>query len=479
MRIVALEDGADFVGWRRVARQLLAERIPPEAVSWVVSGEASLFVHADVDTPASTVDVATSKVPAAFLPLAQSLICHADPQRYGLAYRLLWRLTHGERTLLQLVTDADVVRARQAEKNVRRDAHKMKAFVRFREVKGEGGEVVYVAWFEPEHYIVERVAPFFVRRFTGMHWSILTPYRSAHWDGETLHYGPGATKADAPSEDVLEDYWRTYYASIFNPARLKVQAMKSEMPVKYWKNLPEAALISELIRNARPRTLAMVEAEATTPKKRFSAPIPLAEPAVSSGHAELKKQARECRACPLWQPATQTVFGEGPARATLMIVGDQPGDEEDLGGRPFIGPVGKLLNAALAEVGINRAAVYVTHAVKHFKFEQRGRLRLQMPHDDTEQRACHAWLEAEMSHVRPCVVLCLGAAAAKAVIAPDFVLSKARGRWFDASDGRRVLATVRPYDLLRLREPAKRESQYRIFIDDLRLVADALDEMSQ
>lgn len=279
MKTIALKDGADFDGWRSAARMLLMAEVPPEQVTWLVSGEASLLLEADAPLPAPTPKPA-ARIPAELLGLIESLICHSDPQRYGLAYRLLWRVTHGERNLLQLITDPDVVRARNAEKSVRRDSHKMKAFVRFREVLvdesrpagSSADQVIYVAWFEPAHYIVERIAPFFVRRFTGMRWSILTPYRSAHWDGSTLSFGHGAGKRDAPTEDVFETYWRTYFASIFNPARLKVQAMKSEMPMKYWKNLPEAQLIPQLIEQARPRMAAMIEALPTEPNRKIPAP---------------------------------------------------------------------------------------------------------------------------------------------------------------------------------------------------------------
>ena len=271
MKTIALQDGADFDGWRSAARSLLLAEVPPEQLTWLVSGEASLLLDQH-EPPAAVSTRPAPRIPAEFLGLMESLICHSDLQRYGLAYRLLWRLTHGERNLLQLITDADVLRARNAEKSVRRDSHKMKAFVRFREVLADDGEPVFIAWFEPAHYIVERIAPFFVRRFTGMRWSILTPYRSAHWDGSTLRYGKGATKADAPSEDMFETYWRTYFASIFNPARLKVQAMKSEMPMKYWKNLPEAGLIPQLIHEARPRMAAMIEAAPTAPNQKIPAP---------------------------------------------------------------------------------------------------------------------------------------------------------------------------------------------------------------
>jgi len=473
LRTIALQDGADFEGWRRAARQLLREGVPPSEVTWLVSGEASLLPDRDATSP-SAGSAPTPRIPAEFMGLLESLICHSDPQRYGLAYRLLWRLVQGERQLLQLITDPDMTRARAAAKNVQRDSHKMKAFVRFREVAAEDGALVYVAWFEPSHYIVERVAPFFVRRFTGMRWSILTPYRSAHWDGRALHYGPGASKADAPTEDVLEDYWRTYFASIFNPARLKEQAMLSEMPVKYWKNLPEARLIPQLIREARPRTLAMVEAEATVPKKRIAAPAAELVRALPQGSlAELRAEARGCRACPLWEPATQTVFGEGPADARLMLVGEQPGDQEDLAGKPFVGPAGRLLDQALAQAELDRTALYVTNAVKHFKFTARNIFRQHLGANKDEQRACRPWLLAEIARVQPRVIVCLGATAASNLIAPDFQLLAQRGQWQQWPDGTRLMATLHPSYLLRLKDPAEKGRAYALLVTDLAAAASA------
>jgi DNA polymerase len=196
-------------------------------------------------------------VPRRFAELADSIICHRHPARFSLLYRLLWRLTRGERRLLAILTDPDVMRAEAMARSVHRDLHKMKAFVRFRSTQEEGAEY-FIAWFEPQHFIVERVGPFFAQRFAGMLWSILTPDRSAHWDGERLSFGPGTNKSEVPSEDALADVWRRYYASIFNPARLKLKAMKGQMPVRYWKNLPEARLIAPLAAGASRRAQAML-----------------------------------------------------------------------------------------------------------------------------------------------------------------------------------------------------------------------------
>ncbi len=481
MRVVEMQDRVDFDEWRRHARRLLADRLPPERVTWTVAGDASLFGANDArrdadertgpDAPAAAINV-----PNSFPPLAEAVLAHLDPQRYGLLYRLLWRLTHGERELIHLITDDDMVRAIACQKAVRRDSHKMKAFVRFRKrpAQTDGGAPVYLSWFEPDHYIVERVAPFFVRRFAGMHWSILTPYRSAHWNGDALCFGAGATRADAAGEDALEDLWRTYYSNIFNPARLKIAAMKSEMPVKYWRNLPEAQVIQELIRDARPRMQEMVTAKPTTPRKRIATPT-LADAIAAApvgSLAELRAQARDCRNCDLWKPATQTVFGEGSEQARIVVIGEQPGDHEDLAGRPFVGPAGKLFDRALAEAGIDRSQLYITNTVKHFKFEPRGKWRLHKRADASEQAACRPWLAAELARIKPEAIVCMGGMAASNLFGAKFKLLAERGQWRTLDDGARAFATVHPSYLLRLPDEAVRADAYRSFVEDLRLLSD-------
>lgn len=478
MRRVAWTPGEGFEAWRESARELLAAQVPPADVTWVIGDQDSLLAASD-EAPPSVPTESTARIPREFPELADALLAHADPQSPALAYRILWRLTHGEPRLLDLVTDTDIARAQACRKSVGRDQHKMKAFVRFREITGEDGASIFIAWFEPAHFIVERVAPFFVRRFTGMRWVILTPYRSAYWNGEMLAFGPGATRGDAPSEDALEDLWRTYYASIFNPARLKIQAMRSEMPVKYWKNLPEARLIPGLIREAAARSEAMVQNQPTIPHGRIPAPspAPLAVPIPGSLN-ELRAQARDCRRCSLWEPATQTVFGEGPEGARVMLVGEQPGDQEDLAGKPFIGPAGKLLDQALAQAGLDRAALYITNTVKHFKFEPRGKIRMHKRADPDEQQACRPWLDAEIAQLRPELIVCLGAVAATGLLGRGFKLIEERGQWFARPEGTQVMATFHPAYLLRLPDAAAREQGFSELVSDLRQVAGALAKPS-
>ena len=523
MRTVRLKDAIDFDGWRTAARALAAEGAPPEAVVWQVEGEAEgLFSQpstsggaADPSTQSSEGDVRTGgergrgvgassptiygrsdggaaatsafTVPRAFIDLAQYVICHSDPERFALLYRLLWRL-RSEKGLLEVAVDPDVARAEAMSKSVRRDIHKMRAYVRFREIEDDAG-ALHVAWFEPEHHIVEINAPFFVRRFAGMRWAILTPERSARWDGLELAFGPGASKADAPAEDAMEAVWRSYYSSIFNPARLKVKAMQGHMPQKYWRNLPEAELIAPLIKEAARRESAMIKEGPSDPAPRRMRAAPefaaeanrYGDPVPSSGHNgldALRAQALGCRACPLWEPATQTVFGEGPASARVVFVGEQPGDQEDLAGRPFVGPAGKMLDRALAEAGVDRGQVYVTNAVKHFKFEPRGKFRLHQKPTGAEVQVCNRWLQNEIEIIEPELVVALGATAAQALFGRAVTIGKVRGVLQPlpgaSNDNQQVLVTVHPSFLLRLPDEARRAEEYARFVDDLRLVVPRL-----
>lgn len=262
-----VDPGWSLESWRALARQAWEAQLAPEQVNWEQPQQGSLL-------PATAVSQATPlrsglSVPATFMELAGRVICHRDPGRHALLYRLLWRIGQGERGLLQRALDADVHRLRGLEKSVGRDLHKMKAFVRFRPVPGQDN--TYAAWFEPEHFIVDRVAPFFLRRFAGMRWSIHTPYRSVVWDGQALWWGDGGDREAVPAEDAGEKLWQAYYANTFNPARLNTRMMRQEMPQKYWHLLPETHLLPELVRTAGSRVQAMAERQAQAPRRKIPA----------------------------------------------------------------------------------------------------------------------------------------------------------------------------------------------------------------
>jgi DNA polymerase len=343
-------------------------------------------------------------------------------------------------------------------KAVRRDIHKMHAFVRFREVEdGEGPR--FVAWFEPEHHIVRANGGFFVRRFANMAWSILTPALSLHWDRETLSEGPGASRSDAPEGDPIESVWKTYYASIFNPARLKRGAMLKEMPKKYWKNMPETALVAQLMAGAQAREAKMVDEG----RGRIGGNLKAAWEAV-------RDEAMGCTRCHLYKCATQTVFGEGPLDATMVFVGEQPGDQEDLAGRPFVGPAGQLFDRALGEAGVDRKAAYVTNAVKHFKFEQRGKRRIHSKPDSGEIEACRWWIEQERLLIRPPLTVALGATAARSIFGKAVTITAMRGRAHALPEGGEAWVTVHPSFLLRVRDD--KEAEYARFVADLRVIGE-------
>ena len=330
---ITLASATDLAGFRRAARSLLAQRVPPAEVMWHValhgSGQVQdLFAgsfevqnsptvdvrasvtapapntlvenavvdagaHAVIDTSAQVpidanarplVDVPARNtqaapaisVPPEFLALCENVILHSDPNRFGLLYRLLWRMVR-EPGLRHDPLDADRLKAAHMAQVVRRDMHKMKAFVRFRTVQDDAfrthpeGGPLHVAWFEPDHHIVEAVAPFFARRFTQMRWAVLTPERCMAWNGGSVVFSPGALKSNAPPPDAGEALWLTYYQNIFNPARLKLKAMHKEMPRRYWCNLPEAQFISTLSADASKREAAMINQFPSTPKRRIPA----------------------------------------------------------------------------------------------------------------------------------------------------------------------------------------------------------------
>lgn len=473
MRVAALANETDFDGWRKAARRFRSGGVRPEEARFVVgAGDGGLFDEVQPETG----EGAQFPVPRAFVDLAENVILHRSADRFDLLYRLLWRLER-EPDLMKVVSDRDVADAFERAKNVSRASHKMKAFVRFRLAEDEAGEA-WIAWFEPAHRVVEKTAPFFARRFSTMRWSILTPDGSAHWDTHALIMGPPATRDMAPAEDEVEEFWKTYYASTFNPARLKTKTMQGEMPKRYWANLPEAALIPELVAQAAVRTETMVAAPAPQPNLRLAKTLSrmnrdhaFEEGFVPSSLEELGHAVQACRRCPLWRDATQGVCGQGPKRAKLMIVGEQPGDQEDLAGKPFVGPAGQVLDAALVEAGIDRDDVFVTNAVKHFKHEPRGKRRLHKTPVASEVSACRWWLDAERSLVKPKVIVTLGGTAALGVLGRKVAVTQERGQPIPLSDATALL-TVHPSYLLRIPDREAAAMERERFLADLKKVRD-------
>ncbi|MEO0593690.1 MAG: UdgX family uracil-DNA binding protein [Myxococcota bacterium] len=477
--------GIDFAEWRAQVRALLEQQVPPRNVLFVddCAPQRSLFevgcppVRASRSRrPRSVPRSGPLSIPRRYLEVARRVIHHRNSERFALLYRIAWRITQGDRGLLGRASDTDIMRLRALDAEVRRDMHKMKAFVRFRRVSGkarrckagsnsldkEEHENEYVAWYRSDHRVVPLVADFFADRFRGMRWMILTPDASVRWDGRDLSYGPGAERDEArrctPQGDELEELWRSYYRSIFNPARLKLRAMQAEMPRKFWSTLPEAEIIDGLIREAPLRVQKMLKSKSVTAKVYVPS---------GAGIEQLRTAVTLCEACPLCSRAGGAVFGEGPRNAVLMLVGEQPGDVEDQQGRPFVGPAGAELDRALAAAGIDRNHVYITNAVKAFKYELKGERRLHKRANASEVEKCKPWLGAEIEALRPRVVVALGATAGLALAGRTVSVSRDGGRlrlgW--SAEG---WLTYHPAALLRAPNPRTQDERFQHLVKTLR-----------
>lgn len=455
--------------WRDAARDLIAAGIPPEGVTWADRpGQEGLFD--DATRPAPATGQPGPRVPRAFVDLARTVVWHSDADRFDRLYAMLWRLRDAP-GLMQDRADPALAHLRRMEKAVHRCQHKMKAFVRFREIGDPtAARRSFAAWFEPTHHTVEPTAGFFTGRFADMDWHILTPDVSAIFEGGKLRFELDRAAPDLP-EDASEELWITYFRNIFNPARLKVQAMQSEMPRKYWRNLPEAAAIPDMIAQAPARARAMAEAAPSLPPAR-TARVQQAAARDAALHwigprDDFGVALAGCTRCPLHARATQAVAGEGPDDARLMIVGEQPGDAEDLSGRPFVGPAGRMFDAVAQEAGLVREDIYVTNAVKHFKYVARGRKRIHQRPDAGEVQHCRWWLNAEIAQRRPELIVAMGATAALSLTGQGDRIMARRGRIETGLHGGPVLLTLHPAHILRSPDPRERDRLRGVFRADL------------
>lgn len=455
--VVALSECADLKGFRQGLRKAIAASIAPENIVWQVGSEASLF-GGDAVSAAPPVGI-----PRAAAALIDLVVCHRDPERYALLYTLVWRMTRGERALLEMHSDPLVHRLSRMAKAIRRDLHKMHAFLRFRRV-GEEADERFIAWFEPDHYILEATADFFVKRYPSMRWSILTPDGSLHWDKVCLTVGPPGDPRDAPAVGEIEGAWDVYFQNTFNPARLNIAQMHKEMPRKYWRNMPETKLIPGMLQMAASRVEDMIAAEPQPAIKRDPQKA-LAKMLDTEIKSLTALNAIIATAEPFVKGGRRAVLGEGPSSPAIAFVGEQPGDQEDLQGRPFVGPAGQLLDKALEKAGIDRRTCYVTNAVKHFKFEERGKRRIHQKPTTSEVKHYRWWLMKELELVRPKFVVALGGTAALALAGKAIAITRARGVYdFGEQEG---FITVHPSHLLRLPDEDSRAHAYDLFVRDL------------
>jgi DNA polymerase len=454
--------------WRDAARQLLLQGVTPGEVVWTTGDDPQPLLFEAMPAAPLPRQSRALIIPRAFFALAERVSRHSSERRWDLLYRAAWRMTNGDRNLLEVDTDDTTAELNAMRRSVEKDIYRMRQFVRFRKVETSEG-LNYVAWYEPEHHTLDANGRFFVDRFGSMRWTILTPASSLIWDLEKLGHGPGVPRSGAPFEDELEDLWRLYYATIFNPARLKLNAMRAQLPVGHWKNLPESRVIPELVRTSRGCVDRMI-ANQPLSASEF---IPRGASLTVLGEA-----VKRCRACELCRRATQPVWGEGNPAARIALVGEQPGDEEDLCGRPFVGPAGKVLDDALEAAGLIRSQLYLTNSVKAFRFEERGKRRIHQTPRNRDIAVCRPWLQAEMDLVRPEVIVCLGASAAQSVLGRKISIRSERGHLIARPFGG-VVITYHPSAVLRAPEEAAQHELFKALVEDLSFVRHSVAKPAQ
>ena len=452
-------DANDVPAALRALSSAIACGAGPDDVVWrdgtgqqddlLCDGEAGLSA-----LPAEAVALrALRSLPAGAMALADTVAMHADADRFRRLHEWALDLKADPRRWRDALDPRRLALERMA-REVRREIHKMHAFVRFRQID-EDGDTRYAAWFEPVHHIVRAAAPFFAKRFAAMQWAILTPRLCVHWNREGLVFSPGVDRSLAPPADAGEALWLDYYRSIFNPSRLKTAAMLREMPRRYWHNLPETQAITELIQTAPQRSARMVE-QASESQRRLPTVLPRAAvraPRTAQEQLDdVGRRAHHCSDCPVACGATQVVWGEGRVGARLMVVGEQPGDQEDLAGKPFVGPAGTLLRRAMAELDWPEEDLYLTNAVKHFHFLARGKRRIHKTPGQRAVEACEQWLEAEIRLVAPQAILALGATAASSVLGGQVGVAQSLGQWQMRADGLPVWVVHHPAAVLRRAE---------------------------
>lgn len=459
-----------FGEWRAAARELIALGVAPVHIAWQSQpGEGDLFSSTPDATDTSAPPL---RLPRSLVELLESAACFNVADRWAFLYQVLWRWQQGQHDVIS-PADADGARLHGMAKAVRREEHDMHAYVRFREREEAQGAPRFVAWFEPVHDVLPQVARHFARRMGPISWMIATPTATMLWDGTTLHAGPALMRGPADIDDAGEALWLTYYRSIFNPARLNADLLRSHIPSRFWKNLPEGAIVPAMVSSAANGERRTGQT-ATVGQRSGATMIP-----ISAERAQPVREASttldQCRRCELWKSATQAVPGAGPAQAPIMLVGEQPGDQEDLAGLPFVGPAGAVLERAMLEAGVARDSIYLTNAVKHFKWEPRGKRRLHKTPAQREIAACHDWLEQELHNVQPQVIVALGSTALKSILQDGAATMTPLIGTPVQHDGRWVVTVYHPSYVLRAPDEESKRQAYRVIVEGLSLALTLLD----
>ncbi len=454
----------DFESWRNEARLLLSEKIHFEEIIWQPGHHevVSLFDQMPGD---QTTKKSKFSIPREFMEDAQWVAAFRDDSTWSQLYKLAYRLVYEDKNLMQIKLDQDVLNFDRRKKLVTRDLHKMKAFVRFREVK-KNDKSIYVAWHRPDHHVLKFSASFFTDRFNGMNWIIFTEEESMSWIDNQLEFGPGLSQKEAEVFDATEELWKTYYGSIFNPARIKIQAMKNELPVRHWKTLPEASLIDQLIAEAPARLEEFYLSQRPSAAKLI--------PENPGSLNEIKNQLSNCKACTICEKATAPVFGSGNIHARIVFVGEQPGNEEDMQGIPFVGPAGLVFNQALKKSGLRREEIYVTNAVKAFKWKNMEGFRQHRSPVAEEISACRPWVKAELDFIKPEILVCLGGSAAQSIFGKLMQVTESRGKIFKTNFSDHTIVMNHPSAILRTKDEIIRAKLLSEFEKEIEFVAKLL-----
>jgi DNA polymerase len=436
MPTAALAHETDWTGWRRATRAFVASGVPPFELKWTVGGLADAVPDAE----------GSFTLPRSLVALAAQAFQVCEVERFALLYTLVWRSRHDELTLSD-TNDPDLRIARLWALAVRADAHRMRTHMRFVPVL-QGDQPHFLGWYQPDHFVLEANARLLARRDPANNFTIVTPDGSAYRDQGGLRFGAGLQ--NPRDDETLLAWWESHYQAILSAAHAG-------------GGLPEAEALDEA-----PRPL----------NRPPIGPVVLAESQTGATRS-LAREARGCERCSLCGPATQTVFGEGPRDAAVLFIGEQPGDQEDVIGRPFVGPAGQLLDKALEEAGIDRRRIAITNAVKHFKFTPRGRRRIHQPPSPQEIDTCRFWLDAERTALNPALLVLLGGSAGRAVLGRPVTVTRERGRPFKLSDGSTAFLTVHPSYLLRQPDETSRAREYEAFVRDLRTVRELINSASE
>ncbi len=432
----ALAHETDWTGWRNATRQFVLAGIEPADLTWTVGSDGDAAPEVDGSFTLSRT----------LVTLTAQAFQARENERFGLLYTLVWRAHHGD-LALDDPADPDLRIARRWALSVRADAHRMRTQLRFTKLSLDG-EPHFLGWYEPDHFVLESNARVIARRNPGHCFTIVAPDGTAHKDQSGLRFAPGLKN---PGDDeTLLAWWDAHQETILAATHAGGA-------------LPEAEELDEVPRPLDRPSLGPIVLAASQPR----------------GAANLAREARGCERCTLFGPATQTVFGEGPRDTRALFIGEQPGDQEDVIGRPFVGPAGQLLDEALEEAGIDRRIIYITNAVKHFKFTPRGRRRIHQPPSPHEIDICRFWLDAERAAVNPALIVLLGGSAGRAVLGRPVAVTRERGRPFTLPDGGTAFLTVHPSYLLRQPDEASRAREYAAFMRDLRAVRDLISYGSE